>query len=165
MALSVEEQRALAPEWAVRLDGRYEVCPASGCWVWSGAVDRYGYGMLKVKTLHGDRTTGAHRASWVVHRGVVSPTLTIDHLCRLKTCVNPDHLEPVTNAENIRRRTADNPGGTGRPRIPLQERQGCGTHGRADGRFDTRKDGYTAWVCRICNRERMARFHANKKAA
>lgn len=164
-AISVQDQQALRHRWADLLDSRHEVRTDSGCWQWTGRLDRYGYGMVTVKLADRRRTTGAHRASWVVNRGTVSPLLTIDHLCRNNACVNPDHMEVVTNVENIRRRTADNPEGIGRPRIPLEKRKGCGTHGRADGRFETRNDGYTAWVCRVCNRERLARFRAARKCA
>lgn len=71
------------------------------CWVWTGMVDRYGYG----KTSWGKTTKkSAHRVSWRLSHGAFPPEgMTLDHLCRNRRCVRPDHLEVVTNAENIRR--------------------------------------------------------------
>lgn len=70
----------------------------SGCWEWTGARSR-GYGLLAVNY----RRWKAHRLSWELFRGPIPDDLTIDHLCRNKACFNPDHLEPVTQAENLRR--------------------------------------------------------------
>lgn len=68
------------------------------CWPWRGPTWR-GYGRF---WLDG-RTIGAHRASYLLHRGSIPSDLTIDHLCRNPGCVNPAHLEVVTQAENVRR--------------------------------------------------------------
>ena len=68
------------------------------CWEWTGAKTK-GYGVMGV-----DRTTvRAHRVSWQIHRGRIPAGLVMDHLCRNPSCVNPDHLEPVTQQENLRR--------------------------------------------------------------
>jgi HNH endonuclease len=70
-----------------------------GCWLWTAGRDRHGYGQFSVKR----RKSGAHRWGYILLVGPISDDLTIDHLCRVRLCVNPDHLEPVTNVENIRR--------------------------------------------------------------
>lgn len=71
----------------------------TGCWIWTGARQSRGYG----STWRDGRTQLAHRVSWELHRSDIEPGLTIDHLCGNKLCVNPDHLEPVTAAENVGR--------------------------------------------------------------
>ena len=73
--------------------------PTSGCWLWTGSVSLWGYGQFAV----GRRTASAHRVAWEIFRGLIPDGYEVDHLCRTKICVNPDHLEPVTHAENIRR--------------------------------------------------------------
>lgn len=81
-----------------RLTAKYDVDATSGCWLWTAARQN-GYGVIKVK----GRFRGAHRVSYEMHRGPIPDGLVIDHLCRTPHCVNPDHLEPVTIGENIRR--------------------------------------------------------------
>jgi hypothetical protein len=75
----------------------------TNCWLWVGAVQTSGYGSVGIGNK---RTALVHRLSYEAHNGPIPDGLTIDHLCRNKTCVNPDHLEPVTLAENIRRAAA-----------------------------------------------------------
>lgn len=73
--------------------------PNTGCWLWLGSLTCYGYGRLYEK----GKTKFAHRMSYEQFRGSIPPNLHIDHLCRVRCCVNPYHLEPVSLAENIRR--------------------------------------------------------------
>lgn len=69
------------------------------CWRWTAGCTRAGYGLFSINR----HPTYAHRFAYEVTVGRIPPRLQIDHLCRIKNCVNPVHLEPVTNAENGRR--------------------------------------------------------------
>jgi hypothetical protein len=66
------------------------------CWLWTGTISRKGYGMFW-PTAKG---TPAHRWSYEHYVGPIPDGLQIDHLCRVRHCVNPAHLEPVTSKEN-----------------------------------------------------------------
>ena len=76
-----------------------------GCWVWSGTLDGAGYGRIWTGSrVVGNRTsTLAHRASYLAFVGPIAEGMVLDHLCRNRACVNPDHLEPVTQQVNLLR--------------------------------------------------------------
>lgn len=86
----------------VRFVRRYEVDPTTGCWLWTAGRDPDGYA-----AFHEGRGRGyeqrAHRYAYKVIVGPVPQGLVIDHLCRVRHCVNPAHMEPVTSQENVRR--------------------------------------------------------------
>lgn len=69
------------------------------CWLWTGTDNGRGYGFFPI----GGRYVQAHRYAYTIAKGEIPDGLTIDHLCRVRNCVNPDHLEAVTHKENIRR--------------------------------------------------------------
>lgn len=72
------------------------------CWLWCGATDPAGYGRASYGVAH--RSGLAHRISYeLVVGSIPDETPHIDHLCRVVACVNPEHLEPVTQQENNRR--------------------------------------------------------------
>lgn len=71
----------------------------TGCLEWQGAVN-HGYGMVRHGTQSPQR---AHRVSYIWSKGEIPKGFVIDHLCRNKLCVRSDHLEAVTQDENIRR--------------------------------------------------------------
>ena len=82
---------------------RIEVDPESGCWVWRLYKNHGGYGIANVREGGRKVTRRAHRLTYVALHGPVPEGLELDHLCRNRACCNPDHLEPVTRLENVRR--------------------------------------------------------------
>jgi HNH endonuclease len=75
------------------------VLVGDGCWEWTGGGTKNGYGTLKLSGA----TKLAHRTTYELFVGPVPVGLELDHLCRNRRCVRPDHLEPVTRTENILR--------------------------------------------------------------
>lgn len=81
--------------------------PNTGCWLWTGAVLKSnGYGVFSIGTGAEKRQMTAHRAAYSLLRASVPADREVDHLCRVRCCVNPDHLEVVTHHENTLRRSA-----------------------------------------------------------
>lgn len=118
-----------------------KVQPTGFCWEWTGAKTR-GYGSFATET-GGKR---AHRVAYELLVGPIPDGLVIDHLCRNTSCVNPDHLEPVTQAENVRRGFNPGPGHGIRTHCP---------HGHAYTPENTRIQARTgAQICRTCTRAR-----------
>ncbi len=77
---------------------------ANGCWIWQGKPGSNGYVSVTTTLASGARWhTSAHRAAYYFLVGPIPEGLVIDHLCRNPVCVNPDHLEPVTQRENALR--------------------------------------------------------------
>jgi hypothetical protein len=91
----------------LRLRNRIAVEPASGCWVWLGKRAK-GYGRIKVGSMHDGtrREVQAHRLVYEILIGPIPYGLELDHLCLNRSCVNPDHVEPVTTRENLLRGTS-----------------------------------------------------------
>lgn len=107
------------------------------CWEWTGQLN-HGYGRAH---MHG-RLMSAHVAIWELLVGPVPDGLELDHLCLNRRCVNPDHLEPVTRGENMRR-----------TRYAAMRR--AITHCPQDHEYtpeNTRVDKNGCRVCRTCRR-------------
>lgn len=81
---------------------KVSVCPATGCWLWTARIWGGGYGAFY---WHG-HTRQSHRVSYEALVGPIADGLQADHLCRVRACCNPAHIEPVTCKENIRRGNA-----------------------------------------------------------
>lgn len=114
-----------------------------GCWLWTGATVR-GYGKL-TRGGRGEGHVLAHRLSYELLIGPIPDGLQIDHLCRVRNCVNPDHLEAVTQLENIRR-------------APQVSGAYCKHgHERTPENTYVRKDRPGYRHCRVCAREAKRR--------
>lgn len=76
-----------------------KVDTSGDCWIWLACKDGNGYGQIKVD----GRMRKAHRLTFEDTVGPIGPDRQLDHLCRVRSCVNPTHLEPVTSALNTLR--------------------------------------------------------------
>lgn len=78
---------------------RVEAVTESGCMIWMGALNDKGYGLV----YRNERSLRVHRLVYSYFKGAIPAGLGLDHLCRVRCCVNPDHLEPVTQRVNVLR--------------------------------------------------------------
>lgn len=76
----------------------------NGCWIWQLSLSRFGYARIIVREGGRKRLVGAHRYAYEALIGPVPDGLQLDHLCRVRACVFPEHMEPVTAGENLRRK-------------------------------------------------------------
>ena len=91
-----------AAKWTEADDRRlwsYVLVSHTGCWLWQASCTTNGYG----KASFNGKQRPAHRVFYEQLVGAIPEGLDLDHLCRIRNCVNPDHLEPVTRSENLRR--------------------------------------------------------------
>lgn len=92
-----DEDLLLAAE---RVEAKTTPVPDTGCHLWLGSVRRDGYGATSVRGITG---IAVHRLVYWVRNGKIPRSSVVDHLCRVRSCCNPDHMEIVSDAENIRR--------------------------------------------------------------
>ena len=123
--------------------GRVSPEPNSGCWLWLGSLDGKGYGVFG---RHG-RTVLAHRAVVESLRGPIADGLTLDHLCRVRSCVNPAHLEAVAMRVNVLR-------GQSPAAINARKDHCSKGHSLAGARLEVRPAGGVGRRCRECDRLR-----------
>lgn len=90
-------------EWRRRIAAKSARDDVTGCIVFTGRLDRYGYGIFIISQNPRRRQTGAHRAAWLAERGPIPLGMMLDHLCRNRACVNVDHMEVVTAKVNTKR--------------------------------------------------------------
>ena len=110
------------------------------CWIWTGKLNRDGYG-----------PTSTRRAMYRRAKGSIPDGYELDHLCRVRACMNPDHLEPVTRRENVLR-------GTSFAAVNAAKTHCKNGHELSGENVHIRPSGWRA--CRTCKRERAAAFYA-----
>ena len=121
----------------------------NGCWNFTGSINEKGYGRFSLN----DKIGLAHTASYILFKGEITKGNTVDHLCRNRKCVSPDHLESVPHEINLLR---------GNSITTMQVNQ---THCKNGHLFDERntisRNGHRR--CRICDLKWRKNNYENKK--
>ena len=117
----------------------------SGCWVWMGSTTLKGYGKVNIP----NRSTMVHRVAYEHFKGPIPDGLSVDHACRVRCCVNPEHMHICTNQENVL---------SGVGHTAMNARKTHCPRGHAYTRENTRY--YKGRNCRECHRikKRMERL-------
>ena len=131
------------------LDDMYEPEPNSGCWLWLGKINNQGYGWA-------GKRGSAHRALYIALRGPIPNGLILDHKCRVRCCVNPDHLEAVTDRENVAR-------GFSPSAVNARKTHCIRGHELAGDNLYRMPDGDRA--CRACRNEASRRYRRSGRRA
>ncbi|WP_217269810.1 HNH endonuclease signature motif containing protein [Neobacillus endophyticus] len=122
-----------------------KVKKTDSCWNWTGIKRSDGYGAFVIE----NKWFRPHRFAYELIKGEIPPGLVLDHLCRNPLCVNPDHLEPVTNRENVRRGLAG---------MQNKLKTHC-PHGHEYTEENTYTSNRGKRNCKTCNRERTRKAY------
>lgn len=145
-------------EWTESMPStRAESSLVRNCWTWAGGRTKAGYGVVRL----GPKCELVHRVAYQWAFGPIPEGKVLDHLCRNRACVNPEHLEPVESGENTRRGVgpaASNAAKTHCPQGHEYTPENTYVARHSDGSFAGRK-------CRTCERARCARRWASKGSA
>lgn len=117
------------------------------CWIWTASKTDQNYGVI---WLNG-KYVRSHRVSYMIYKGDLDPSLVIDHLCKNTLCVNPQHLDQVTQAENIKRGVAGK----------VNNAQRNKTHCPSGHQYSSvTKNGYRQ--CRVCRTRQQKEYRRRK---
>lgn len=141
----------------VRFSGSYSEDSATGCWVWHGSKTEDGYGRFYAHHIR----RKAHIWAYEHYVGLVTKGKELDHLCRNRLCVRPDHLEPVTHRENVLR--GNGPAALVARNIAIRLAR---THCK-QGHLIDKENSYITPIgykeCRVCRRVADAKYRASRK--
>jgi hypothetical protein len=132
---------------------KVSIDPNSGCWLWTGALDSDGYGNFRVGSVKDGtrRVVSSYKWAYENYVGMVPEGLELDHLCRVRKCCNPEHLEPVTRSVNQLR------GLNGQPALECKN-----GHVFTDETTYRKTDGKRQ--CLICRKEKINKWYQKNKA-
>lgn len=128
-----------------------KVQESDDCWEWVGFRDRLGYG--RYQSWKGENY--AHRVSYRIFVGPIPDGMSLDHLCRNRGCVRPDHLEPVLHRVNVLR-------GDGPTAVNAAKTRCVQGHELSGDNLIIRKKGYRE--CRECGRRRMREYDKRRRS-
>ena len=136
-----------------RFAAKLNVSAEGECLLWAGGINTDGYGVFHLR----GKTVRAHRAAYEHWKMPIPTGLQIDHLCRVRDCVNPDHLEPVTQSENALRGDV----GAAWAKIQLGKTQ-C-PRGHAYSEENTYRPARGERQCRACRRAHTEAYQKRKR--
>lgn len=148
----IDRDTILARFWAkVNKAGPTHPTLGTECWLWTASIKPQGYGEFWA----GEDHVYAHRFAYVLLVGPIPAGLQIDHLCRVRRCVNPAHLQPVTQRENVLRGEGFSAANAAKAECPSG-------HPYAGGNLSVRKGGWRG--CRECKRARDRIYRRSRRA-
>lgn len=138
------------PEW---LQSKIQPEPNSGCWLWTAATNGDGYGYVKLP--ENGFYARAHRVVYAFYKGNIPEGRVIDHLCRVRCCVNPEHMRVATDRENVL-------AGVGPTAQNALKTICCNGHSLVNAYvFRRKRDGRLGRQCRECQAERSRAYEAS----
>jgi len=126
--------------------------PNSGCWLWLLSDGSHGYPQGSMPSVTGERVSLAHRMSYLAYKGKIPDDYEVDHLCRNRCCVNPNHLEATTKHANRARAYGIK---AAKDHVAIDGCSICGSD------YHVQKSGQK--VCKKCHNRRNREYVKRKK--